>query len=239
MDQKLSLRDLEYFPGYLEQSLAEQFFQDLQDLQWSHVKYGSRQKTQSCFVYSCSTGQDEIRNNTLNQLIRIVGTWFDFVVVSMCCTSYPTGNHYTPEHQDTYGDAHVFTFSFGASRAFHAKHIVTGEKIEYMLNGGDMMYFSPKHNAEYKHSVPKTAKSNHRISVTLIAEKIMVFNLDALQDLLTKKQNQDKGSSERISEEETNSSLSRHILKSHPRVEECLPSYETDGQGYLKIHFVD
>lgn len=91
----------------------------------------------------------------------------------MFCNRYKSGNDYTPPHQDSYGPTtHVITYSFGGSRRFICENIATKVKTEYLLESGDVFYFSPKFDASHKHSIPKTAKAvDLRISIVMFCSE--------------------------------------------------------------------
>lgn len=95
---------------------------------------------------------------------------FQCTVRSAWCNLYQSGNDYTPPHQDNYG-AHVITWSFGGSRRFICENIKSKKKEEYLLEDGDVFYFSPKFDSKHLHSIPKTKKNvDLRISIVFFTD---------------------------------------------------------------------
>ena len=77
---------------------------------------------------------------------------------------YRSGEDYLPHHRDQYGDSHVISLSFGATRLFS----FTGkDQIKMSLESGDIVIFDPYMNANYTHGIPRqlTVKEP-RINIT-------------------------------------------------------------------------
>lgn len=64
-------------------------------------------------------------------------------------------------------DRHIASISFGASRRFLLRHEMERTKHEFLLGGGDLLVMRGSTQSEFKHSIPKTAKSvGLRINLT-------------------------------------------------------------------------
>ena len=96
---------------------------------------------------------------------------FQCTVRAAWCNFYRSGSDYTPPHQDRYG-AHVITWSFGGARRFVTEALEDKKKTEYLLEDGDVFYFSPGFDARHRHSIPKTAKAvDPRISIVFFTDQ--------------------------------------------------------------------
>jgi len=92
---------------------------------------------------------------------------------------YRDGNDYLPDHSDQYGDHHVVSLSFGATRLFRFKKGTVVEP-KFNLTAGDLIIFSPKQNVDYKHGIPKQAQiKDERINLTMFC----TFNKDPYNTL--------------------------------------------------------
>lgn len=49
----------------------------------------------------------------------------------------------------------MFTLSFGEARQFYIKNDSNGQKINMILDDGDLIYFSPETDKTHKHCIPK------------------------------------------------------------------------------------
>ena len=64
-------------------------------------------------------------------------------------------------------DRHIASLSFGASRRFLLRHEAERTKHEFQLSTGDLLVMRGSTQSEFKHSVPKTAKTiGPRINLT-------------------------------------------------------------------------
>jgi alkylated DNA repair dioxygenase AlkB len=107
----------------------------------------------------------------LEDLIVEVEEMLECRVNGIWCNLYRNGADYTPPHQDKYG-SHVVTLSFGSTRRC-VIHSLLGAKIgEYILEDGDIFYFSPEYDNEHKHSIPKTSVNiEPRISIVFFTTR--------------------------------------------------------------------
>ena len=134
-------------------------------------------------------GSDQVP--ILESLVEFCEASFENRVQGVFCNRYVTGNDYTPPHQDNYGaTTHVITYSFGGSRRFICENISTKEKTEYLLESGDVFYFSPTFDARHKHSIPKTAKAvDLRISIVMFCSEPYVKIVEVPKNIRTEKDN--------------------------------------------------
>lgn len=89
---------------------------------------------------------------------------------------YRDGRDYIPPHSDDdYGDATptIRSLTLGAARPFRLAKILSGSKqdksttVEFLPGHGDLVVMRGKTNAEWRHWVPKTAKSiGERVNLT-------------------------------------------------------------------------
>lgn len=88
-------------------------------------------------------------------------------VMSIFGNHYRDGKDWLPDHRDSYDmngmQLHVVSLSFGVTRTFR----FAGMGPSFELSGGDMIMFSPAHNAISKHGIPKgTTINGSRINLT-------------------------------------------------------------------------
>jgi len=133
-------------------------------VEWARGKYLPR----LCFRY-------EPENNgtipSLEHLRKEIERITKKNVSGIWCNLYENGDHYTPEHRDSYG-SYVYTLSLGETRSFHMKNATTGETLKYNLQSGDLFYFDFLSNRDYLHSIPKTHRANvgERISIVFFCD---------------------------------------------------------------------
>jgi alkylated DNA repair dioxygenase AlkB len=66
----------------------------------------------------------------------------------------------------------VCSVSFGGSRDFYFKSEDDGTVVKTKLHDGDLFVMYGETNNRYKHSIPKRAKANARISLTFRKIKV-------------------------------------------------------------------
>lgn len=160
-----ALGDVNIVKGFLPQVKANHYLPRLLALPWQHVTWSTGRKLPR-LTYSYSGG-----SAVLDELKSMIEGSFGVTIRSIWCNQYRNNQDYTPEHQDSYG-GYVFTLSFGATRRLIFRNHQTNQKMEFVLENGDLNYFSPLMNATHKHSVPKGRKSDGdgvRVSVVFFA----------------------------------------------------------------------
>lgn len=107
----------------------------------------------------------------LDELIVQCEASFECEVIGVWCNHYRNGNDHTPPHQDGYGK-HIITYSFGASRRFKTESLDGMDRKEYLLESGDVFYFSPSFDNFHRHSILKGgARDGPRVSVVMFTEE--------------------------------------------------------------------
>jgi alkylated DNA repair dioxygenase AlkB len=105
----------------------------------------------------------------LDALIRRIEVESGRKIMGVFCNHYRDGSDYTPPHQDSYG-FDVFTLSLGGSRDCHFHPLSGGPADKYTLMNGDLLFFNLAANEVYKHSIPKRASAEPRISLVFFAQ---------------------------------------------------------------------
>ena len=95
---------------------------------------------------------------------------FKFDADSCLANEYKTGAQYIGYHGDretrgAYNNL-VVTVSLGGPRDFCFKRNSNGEVRKVLLNSGDLCIMAGRCQEDWKHSIPKRAKANYRISLT-------------------------------------------------------------------------
>lgn len=101
-----------------------------------------------------------------DRVIRETGVIFD----SGLLNRYDTGDDYIgyhPDHEAVGKHRAVASLSLGGSRDFYYKHNKTGQVVKTTLHNGDGLLMWGNTNIDWKHSIPKRAKADGRISLTL------------------------------------------------------------------------
>lgn len=114
--------------------------------------------------YRYMKGDDE-SNMILDEIIRDLEILSGRKIMGLFCNYYRDGQDYAGLHQDSYG-ADVLTLSLGGSRTCYFYPLnKTKEKLSFELASGDLLYFDQALNAQYKHTIPKWANAQPRISI--------------------------------------------------------------------------
>ncbi len=121
------------------------------EIPWQYVKWRTGRNLPRRIYKPTTIGIPPVLFN----LRKEVEDMLECRVLNIWCNHYNSGLEYTPPHQDQYG-AHVVTVSFGATRRCVTENILTNQKVEYLLEDGDIFYFSPEYDAHHRHSIPKT-----------------------------------------------------------------------------------
>jgi len=115
-------------------------------------------------------GVENEQVDIIETLIKDCEFLFKCSVIGVWCNYYRDGKDWTPPHQDSYGHP-VFTFSFGATRRCVFEGIGDSSSIKdvYILEDGDIFFFTPMYDATHKHSIPKSNAKNigPRISIVM------------------------------------------------------------------------
>lgn len=161
----MNLNPIHHVKEFIASKEANSYYLRLLGLNWKEVTWGTGRKLPR-LIYRYDDDNVEV----LNELISLIEITFDTKVKGVWCNQYRSGNDWTPEHQDSYG-SDVFTLSFGESRTCYFRNLQTKERRDFLLESGDLLYFTPEIDATHKHCVPKTKKNKGiRISVVLFAD---------------------------------------------------------------------
>ncbi len=84
---------------------------------------------------------------------------------------YPDGDTGMAWHSDDEKDllqhGSIASLSLGAQRKFSLKHIASGEKIDFLLNSGDLLEMCGSTQSHWQHCLPKSKKvTSPRINLT-------------------------------------------------------------------------
>lgn len=167
-----------HYKDFLSKEDTSIYFASLMGIPWKKVPWKSGGYLPRK-VYSYMP-KSSPRINVLETLSSHVELLFNTKVLSIWCNLYEDGKDWAPFHQDSYG-SDVYTISFGSTRRCIFESIETGEKTEYLLEDGDVLFFTPAYDEKHKHSIPKTTKVvGPRISVVLFVDSKGESQLDKL-----------------------------------------------------------
>lgn len=148
----VELESIQHIKEFIGNKESSEYFERLMAIPWKQVKWGTgRTLPRLVFKYD----DDFVVFPVLEELKGLIEMMYGRTVNGIFCNKYDNGKAWTPEHKDSYG-GYVFTLSFGQKRRFYLKNDTTGNKKEYMLDSGDLIYFSPEIDACHKHCIPKT-----------------------------------------------------------------------------------
>ncbi len=81
---------------------------------------------------------------------------------SVLCNLYRDGRDTVSWHSDDEKflgpDPEIASLSFGVGRRFQLRHKVTGERLEYLLSEGDLLYMGRGCQAVWQHRIPREGK---------------------------------------------------------------------------------
>ena len=155
-----------HIPNYLTEEQATDYFHMLEEmLPWQTVKW---QAGRNLPRLVCSYEPESLIS--MEHLIELIEKAFNVGVTGVWCNFYRNGNDYTPPHKDSY-NADVYTLSLGGTRKCVFEEDSTGAKTTYVLKNGDILFFDTATNATHKHSIPKAANADPRISVVFFTQK--------------------------------------------------------------------
>lgn len=167
MDNKESIEDhVLYIPKAVPE--ASLIFERLKgEVPWKEIIWrAGRKLPRLC----CQSVQQESHVGSLMESWLIV--YFEMVygikvIIHDCFGNYyRTGKDWLPHHRDQYGNLHVISVSFGATRKFGFQ----GSKT-YDLSEGDIIVFDPYMNKHYTHGIPKQESvKGARINLTFFVE---------------------------------------------------------------------
>lgn len=111
--------------------------------------------------------------HTIKRIMDHINASQNYSFNSVLVNEYPTGRHYIAYHPDREAlgrNNAVYGLSLGGRRDFYFQGIkgtpAEGEMIKTYVEHGDLMIMSGTTQLNYKHSVPKRAHGDYRISLT-------------------------------------------------------------------------
>jgi alkylated DNA repair dioxygenase AlkB len=165
------IEGLSYHPNCLPDDYCKTLYEDLtKSIPWRKMTWGrGRELPRMIFHY-------DNNHSEINKLIKLIEDTFVCEVSGVFMNYYRDGKDYTPEHRDEYDGDDVYTLSLGASRKFYfisTQENTKGEKLNYTLNNGDLIYFGANINRNYKHSLPKQVSVKEgRISIVFFGKSL-------------------------------------------------------------------
>ena len=148
----------------------EGLFEKLKGIEWRTVLWGRAKKSLPRLVYKAASSSDPLYV-LLGEVIHKLESDFACKVTGMWGNYFRSGKDYCPYHRDDYG-CKVFCLVLGNPRKVNFKHNDTGKVISILPQPGDMYMFEPGVNDHYTHAVPKTTKTEERISILFFVNSI-------------------------------------------------------------------
>jgi 2OG-Fe(II) oxygenase superfamily len=162
------MKSIVHIPKYLTDTQASDYFDVLAEfLPWTIAQWGKTGRNLPRLV--CSYKPESV--DAVEELIELIEKAFNVDVTGVWCNYYRSGADYTPPHKDRYGNLDVYTLSLGAARDCVFTKDSDNSKTTYKLQSGDILFFDKEINENYKHSIPKRANAEPRISVVFFARE--------------------------------------------------------------------
>ena len=185
MNKEHVINDLDCTAYVVRNWYGQDTFKTLVELPWRRQSLKIYGKKVDEARYSINCGEEYVFNAALEGsqvTYSWDGTGFDIVKalykrltkelnfgINNCFMNYyPEGKDHIGYHHDKYlADMNfVCSVSFGGSRDFYLKSDHDGSVTKTKLHDGDLFVMYGETNNRYKHSIPKRAKADARISLT-------------------------------------------------------------------------
>lgn len=173
-----------YCPGFFSKKDSGRFFKNLRnEIEWKETEiilFGKKIKEPRLtaflgdsgiqYKYSGSLRSAEKWTETLLEIRQRTEKEFDCRFNCVLCNFYRSGNDSMGWHSDnekTLGrDPIILSLSLGAERRFLLKEKEGNNRISLNLRNGDVLFMGRGIQTKWKHSVPKVADTDERISLT-------------------------------------------------------------------------
>lgn len=147
---------------------GDEIFTNLKDeIKWKKSQSGQRNIC-SLYHYTCGFTQ---YNKHIENLINIFFEHFQRKIVGVFLNYYENGNDHVEYHSDTYKHDTAL-LSVGCTRMIRFKNNLSGKKIDYNLDCGDLLYFQDAVNENYRHTISKQNTNLGRISILFFFEPV-------------------------------------------------------------------
>lgn len=185
--EKISLKDgfLLYFPSFLGNDVADDFFNLLKDEiefnQHTVKVFGKTHlaprlesfhaKENKTYTYSGNTLESKPFNPTLEWLCsrieKITNSTYNCVLINYYRNGLDSNGWHSDNEKELGEYPIVASLSLGATRRFDLKHNSKHEKFSIDLQNGDLLWMSDRIQNYYKHQIGKSKKINDpRINLT-------------------------------------------------------------------------
>lgn len=176
--------DVHYYPDFIRQSLAFEYFNKLQQLKWQQdniVIYGKSvliPRLQAWYGDNgVEYGYSNLKltthpwNTELLELKQLIEEKLKVKFNSVLANLYRDGNDTVGWHSDDEPELGqnpvIASLSLGGEREFHLKHLKTKETLKLNLKSGSLLVMAGETQHYWQHSVPrKKAKTPPRINLT-------------------------------------------------------------------------
>ncbi len=169
----IGLDDIEYFPNFLRNYNANDFFQSLLDsIPWQDITWRDRRQIRK-LVFRYGEFERNIRKyDVLERLIALIESVFETRVSCVWCDFYRQGCDFSPYHENIH-DSHFFILSFGNDRLLTTRPKIKSrrERKNYKLGHGEGLHFAPQISNSNEYSVPrKPGTDNQHIDIIFYME---------------------------------------------------------------------
>lgn len=140
---------------------ADELFMLLRDeIQWREIVWKAGRKLPRLCASSV-----QLTSEAGKLLYVWVQVFFQQAIVDdIFANYYRDGKDYLPHHRDQYGDSHVVSLSFGATRTFR----FSPGNHSFDLSAGDVIVFDPHECALYARNCETTARSRSENQLDLL-----------------------------------------------------------------------
>lgn len=145
--------------GYFTQRL-------INEIKWETVVWQRTNRPLPRKVFGCGADVYTAPEIVL-ELLEIVKNKYNVNISGCFLNLYEHKDHWLPFHKDSY-NCDIYSLSFGATRKFLFQNTTSKETVEYILSGGDMIYFPEEVNKNWKHGIMKDKNDvGPRVNITI------------------------------------------------------------------------
>lgn len=162
-----------YLPGWVDG--PEQLYQELaEQIDWEQNDITIAGRTTriprlTCWMGDAAYTYSGVRNEprpfppalaSLRQrLVAVSGVDYNSCLANLYRDGRDSIGYHSDDEPELGDRPTIASVSLGARRAFHVKHLATGRRWILELGAGDLLVMSAESQSDYRHAVPKTART--------------------------------------------------------------------------------